>query len=345
MKRLILVLLPGLVACQPSPLQKPPQQTFSRQVYLMGTLCSLTTRGHDRTKELARLERFVEILEEVESELSTWRDDTDLSRFNAAPVGESKQLRQPMCRLFEGLFEWNRETAGAFDPAVGPLIDAWDIRGHGRVPEPTELESALRRSGLRGIGFSADDCKAVRLTDTWIDSGGFGKGEALDRIRMSPEAKSGPWWVDLGGQVAASEVATGESGWGVELADPTQRNRPILQIRLRGGSLATSGGSERDLENRGTRIGHILDPRTGRPAPFDGSVTVWHPSGLVADILSTALYVLGPEKGMAWAESHQVAVLYLTRGGTPANENGEPNILHLASKAFRDQFPVEANRD
>ncbi len=338
MKTWILVLLlPGLLGCPAeAPQSQPPQesQTFSRQLYLMGTLCSLTAKGRDRTSELGRLERFVEVLEDAESELSTWRDDSPWSRFNVAPVGEAKSLSPAMCRLFTQLFQWSLETGGAFDPAIGPLIDAWDIRGGGRVPEADELKAALGRAGLAGIGFSAKRCTAFRRSDTWIDSGAFGKGEALDRIRESPAAGSGPWFIDLGGQVAASEVPAGELGWSVELADPKRRDRPVLTILLTGGSLATSGGSERDLNIGGTRVGHILDPRTGRPATFGGSVTVWHQSGLVADILSTALYVMGPEKGIPWAESREVAVLFLD------TSEQEPAVVSKASSRFQRMFPM-----
>jgi thiamine biosynthesis lipoprotein len=76
---------------------------------------------------------------------------------------------------------------------------------------------------------------------------------------------------------------------------------------MRGGSLSTSGGSERDRFAAGRRISHHLDPRTGEPAAFIGSVSVWHPSAFVADVLSTALFVMGPEKGLSWAEARGLA--------------------------------------
>ena len=77
------------------------------------------------------------------------------------------------------------------------------------------------------------------------------------------------------------------------------------------GSLSTSAGSERDLVVNGVRVGHIFDPRTGRPATFNGSVTVWHERGLAADALSTALYVMGPEAGLRWAAARGIAACYL----------------------------------
>lgn len=319
--------------------------TVSRQVYLMGTVCSLTARGEDRASESTRLERFVEILEGAEAELSTWRQDTPLSRFNRQPLDEPSALTPSLCRLFAELFDWNRQTEGAFDPAIGPLIDAWAIRKSGRIPDSKELGAALVDSGLRGIRFSSQDCTATRLVDTWIDSGAFGKGEALDRIRQSPEASLGPWLVNLGGQVAVSGAKEGDAGWQVDLADPARREWPVMTLELKGGSLATSGGSERDVESEGVRVGHILDPRTGRPALFRGSVTVWHESALVADILSTALFVLGPGKGREWAEKHGVAALFLA-ASSPESGKDRPSVL--ASTRFLEIFPTvepEQRRD
>ncbi len=77
------------------------------------------------------------------------------------------------------------------------------------------------------------------------------------------------------------------------------------------GSLSTSAGSERDLVVNGVRVGHVLDPRTGRPATFDGSVTVWHERGITADALSMALYVMGPVEGLVLAEARGIAACYL----------------------------------
>jgi thiamine biosynthesis lipoprotein len=142
-----------------------------------------------------------------------------------------------------------------------------------------------------------------------MDVGAFGKGEALDRVASVLGA--GPWLVDLGGQVSVGGRSPGDDAWAVAIADPRWRDRPVLEVRLSAGSLSTSAGSERDHVVGGRRVGHILDPRSGQPAAFTGSVTVWHQQGLAADALSTALFVMGPEEGLRWSESRNLAVLYL----------------------------------
>jgi thiamine biosynthesis lipoprotein len=114
---------------------------------------------------------------------------------------------------------------------------------------------------------------------------------------------AGAWLVDLGGQVSVGGPRADGTPWIVDIAHPVDRERPYRQARLREGSLSTSGNSERG--------DHIIDPRDGRPAPFRGAVSVWHRSGLAADALSTALYVMGPADGLRWAEARGVAALFL----------------------------------
>jgi thiamine biosynthesis lipoprotein len=103
----------------------------------------------------------------------------------------------------------------------------------------------------------------------------------------------------------------GGERWTLDLAHPIERQRSVARLEMRRGSLSTSGGSERDLHVNGRRIGHHLDPRTGWPASFEGSVAVWHERGLVADMLSTALYVMGPDEGLQWGARRRLAAAYL----------------------------------
>jgi thiamine biosynthesis lipoprotein len=133
--------------------------------------------------------------------------------------------------------------------------------------------------------------------------------------------------IDLGGQISVGGAPPKLQAWPVSIAHPLDRTKPAADVWLAGGSLSTSAGSERDLTVEGRRVGHILDPRTGRPASFQGSTTVWHESGLIADILSTALFVMGPDEGLRWAETRNIAVCFLEVDASGA-------LRSLSSKAF-----------
>jgi thiamine biosynthesis lipoprotein len=100
--------------------------------------------------------------------------------------------------------------------------------------------------------------------------------------------------------------------WTIPVAHPSRRDEPAALLQLRSGSVSTSSQSERFVTAVGQRVGHVLDPRTGRPVPAWGSVTVITEDPTVADVISTALLVLGPDRGLEWArERKDVAVLFL----------------------------------
>ena len=265
-----------------------------RTVLAMGT--TLTWEGKASVEAQTRAFAAVRALE---ARCSTWQPGSLWSRLNA---GETLSLPPEDLALLRRVADLAQATEGAFDPVLGRLVAAWGLRSGGRTPEPAELDAARRAAGLAHLELEE---AGVRLRKgAALEEGGFLKGHALDLMAMELRAggaRSG--LLDFGGQLLA---------WGsarpVSLADPQDRQRPRCSIRLRNASLSTSGTSERGR--------HLLDPRTGRPCEAWGSVAVVRPTGLEADVLSTALYVLGPERGLAWAEAHRVAAAFLLNDGT-----------------------------
>ena len=288
-------------------------QLVVREAYLMGTRAALAVHAPTRARGLATLETALSVLENAERELSTWRESSEISSLNRQPVGVPWQAPDGLCRMFADVWRWYQVTDGAFDPGIGRLLKAWDIHGKGAVPDPQRARQIRSISGLAHISFDATRCTLQRQADATIDVGAFGKGEALDRVALATGDL--PWMVDLGGQVSVGGTAP-LNGWRVAVADPRDRDRPFLHLRLTKGSLSTSGASERSLVVNGRRVNHIFDPRTGAPAPFTGSVSVWHRQGLAADALSTALVVMGPDEGLRWADAHAIAAVYLIPDGS-----------------------------
>lgn len=301
----------------------------------MGTSATLTTFAAQRPEALARLEALLEQLESTEAQLSTWRNDSESSRLNAAAGNGPFALSPSACRLFRELHRWSRESGGAFDPAIGALTAAWDVHGTGRLPGRSRLLDAMSHSGWKHVTFDSTACTVTLPRGVTLDVGGFGKGEALDRARAAVPGNKAPWLIDLGGQVAVNGTPPPGDGWKIAIAHPLRRDAPYLSVVLRNGSLSTSAGSESDLRVAGRRVGHIIDPRTGQPAPFRGSVSVWHERALVADILSTALYVMGPEEGIRWANARGVAALFLIPGA-----RGE--VTGRPSDRWQQTFPASA---
>ena len=329
----VLVLLSVSLAVMtgpPSAAVGPRATPHSREAVVMGTRVALTTYAATRALGLQRLEHMLEVLEDAEAQLSTWRPDSEVSRLNAAAGRGPQRLTAATCRLLSDVERQVTETGGAFDPAIGALIQAWDLHGAGRVPSNTALAAARERSGWHLVRLDRDTCTLAMPAGASIDVGAFGKGEGLDRVRAEVRDAE-PWLIDLGGQVGVSGVPPNGGGWPVSIAHPRDRGRPAVSLSMTEGSLSTSAGSERDLRVSGRRVGHVLDPRTGAPALFDGSVTVWSQQALVADALSTALYTLGSDAGIRWADAHDVAALFLE-----VALNG--TLSRHSSKAFARRF-------
>ena len=269
----------------------------------MGTSLRIGVYAPSRAAGIAAIEAAFDAVRATDDLLSTWRDNSELARLNHAPLGEPAAVSPALSRILVEVVHWSRETGDAFNPAVGALEDAWDLRGQGRVPDSAELSRARARSGRQAFRLSADGRTLCRMREgAWLDSGGFGKGAALAAARDSLVAHGlTSALLDFGGQVLALGADAGERPWTVPVAHPRHRLEPVARLALRDRSASTSAQSERFVEVRGRRYGHVIDPRTGQPVPPWGSVTVVAADPLLADILSTALLVLGPDAALAWA--------------------------------------------
>lgn len=326
----------------------------------MGAELVATVFAPDRSSASHALNAAFGAVRRADDLLSTWRPDAVLARVNRAPAGRALTLDPALARWLAAVWPWVGYTRGAFDPTIGALVDAWDLRGAGRVPDVTTRKRALRATGtdlftLTCTALTAENAEiaesvvgvcpknfdprppnhvhsavlAVSAVNTvvapaaivrddslaWIDSGAFGKGAALaaavDSLRVAGIADA---FLNFGGQIVALGRTPAGTVWTIGVAHPVHREQSVATVRLSDQSAATTAQSERFVEAAGDTLGHVLDPRTGRPVPPWGSVTVVHRDPLVADILSTALFVMGPDEGLAWLEGRDdVAALFLIR--------------------------------
>ena len=331
LRAVVMGLCLAAVACQ----QPVTPTRVERTVFLMGTLATLVVESPDRPSGVERLDQMVRLIEETEANLSTWREDSLLSQFNRQPVGTWLNVPRPVCLVLDQVGYWYNETDGAFDPAIGALVEVWALRGDGRQPSADELAVARDRSGFHHVRIDSENCALSRAVDAAIDAGGFGKGAALDRVRHAVRDAPGSWLIDFGGQVAVSSNA-GHGGWSIAVAHPEFRDVSILELDLDEGSVATTGGSERDIVTANdVRLGHVIDPRTGQTVSRPGSVTVWHHDALVADMLSTALYVMDAQDAVRWSEARGIAAYF-------ADVNPETGVVdRTATEAFSARFLSE----
>lgn len=320
---LVMIQLPPPSAPPPQPIIQAAGQAaaafLDRKVLAMGTELRLHLEG---TGDLGRAsEAALGESARIEAACSTWNPASAWSRLNAAR-GAWVPLAPEWLDLLAQIKGWTQRTEGAFDPVLMALLQAWDIRQGGRVPALDALAAARRASGQALLELDRQQGLARLLNPAaGVEEGGFLKGYALDAMRRTAAVTSG--WIDFGGQVLA---------WGrpfnVDIADPQDRQKTRCTLVLVEASLSCSGTSERGR--------HILDPRTGEPCPAWGSTAVVATDALSADVLSTALYVLGADAGLAWAEAHATAAAFLLNDGsvrmTTAFRALRPTLIPLESR-------------
>ncbi len=313
---LLLTLLTSLASPMP---RSVSASAVDRTVLAMGTELRVHLEG---SGDLAKAsEAALAESARIEAACSTWNPASAWSRLNAAR-GAALPLAKEWLDLLGQIQVWNRETEGAFDPVLMALIQAWGTREGGRTPAPQVLAEARQAAGsaLLVLDRKAGTAR-LQHPRAGVEEGGFLKGYALDAMRRTAGVPSG--WIDFGGQVLA---------WGrpfsVDIADPRDRRQVRCSLELTEASLSCSGTSERGR--------HLLDPRTGGRCPAWGSTAVVAADGLSADVLSTALYVLGPEAGLAWAEGHAVAAAFLLDDGNVRMSSAfralRPTLVPLESR-------------
>lgn len=291
-------------------------ERVQRRLAAMGTSLVLHVESATRPDALAQSELAVRAIETVEARLSTWRSESELSLANAAAPNKPHELSPELAsdlRIAEAL--WKR-TDAQFDPGLGLLVEAWGLRGEGRVPADGELAELVRDSGWRHFKLEGRSLTRTNARAR-LEEGAFGKGLGLDAALAAIDRESVEQIaLELGGQwIVFSRNA--EDSFPIGIAHCKERERSVLELQLQSGSVATSGNSERAIHIDGREIGHILDGRTGRPADSFGSLTVVARDGATADALATALYVAGPEEALRWASTQpdiEIVVQQITSG-------------------------------
>lgn len=293
-------------------------------------------------------------LDAVDRTMSTYRGDSEISRFNRLASGESLVLSEETWSVLGLAWQVRAETGGAFDPTVGPLVDAWGFGAPGRDAEPTPVADdrlAELRRAIGAIELVAEDRRVLKLENgAALDLSAIAKGWVTDGVSEAlSHAGFASHLVEVGGEVrTAGQSPTGDP-WRIAIERPPARpadSRPGIPapatedrtqsglqkiLPFSDGSLATSGDYRNYWERDGVRYSHTIDPRTGRPVEHAlASASVFHPSCAVADAYATALMVLGPENGLRWADENGIAALLLVYR--------KDSLEELPSRAFRNRF-------
>ncbi len=265
----------------------------------------------------------LDLVEQLESQMTVYRDDSEISRLNARAANESVIVEERLHRLFRRAKELYGATDGAFDITAGPLSKTWGFyRRQGRIPEHQEIVTALNLVGSDKLDLSVNSAaNAVRfdLPGMEINLGGIGKGYALDRAAQLLIQAGVEDFVIHGGQSSVlargSRQGSPENAWHVNVRHPLRDEQLVARFLMRNRALGTSGPARQSFYYRGRRYGHILDPRTGHPVDGVHSCSVVANDAATADALSTAFFVLGVDEATKFCQQHSdVGALFVCDG-------------------------------
>jgi thiamine biosynthesis lipoprotein len=274
----------------------PSEPEAVRARWLMGTVLELRLPAGTGNVDVLAESVFAEVAK-VEEAASLWKPGTELADVHArAAGGDPVVLSEILGGLVQEALRAAEITGGAYSPAVGALVSAYDLRGEGRWP--TEVEKRLAVALARPQGVQYDPrTRSLRLdAGVTLDLDGIAKGFALDRAAAALRARGvEDALLNFGGQLLVIGPPDGAPAREALVASPVEPGASILSIRIRNASLSTSANTERVRSVAGLEAGHLLDPRTGELVRPRGSVTLLASTGAMADALSTAWAVDGPD--------------------------------------------------
>lgn len=329
---LVILILPCIAGCSGG------EKIYRDVRPLMGTIIEISICHSEERQAQFVLQKAFEEMARIENMMSQYREGSEVSRINAQPYDHPVKVSEELFGLLQTSARDNAVSQGAFDITVGPLMKLWPFyKEEIKLPSRQEILDALRSVGTDKIKFNAKE-KTVRFTqpDMALDLGGIAKGYAVDRaIRVIKAAGVKCALVNAGGDLYALGKKPDGKKWRMGVQHPRKLDRLVCAFDIEDTAIATSGDYERFFIKEGRRYCHILNPKTGIPASESVSVTIQANDATQADALATAVFVLGPEKGLVLVEKTpgvEGAIIF-------KGSNGKLDVS--VSSGFKQRFIVD----
>jgi len=333
MNNLKLVLLTALVislsACFPS---NPSNKTeVLLQGHTMGTTYNIkVVATKEQLIELKLQQQIDAALVQVNQEMSTYINNSELSLFNSSSSTEPVEISSGFARVLKESIRLGKLSEGKLDVTVGPLVNLWGFGPEQRpdkIPNEELLAATKKRVGLQNLVLKGN-LLSKKIPDLYVDLSTTAKGYGVDIVAELIESNGFTnYLVEIGGEMRLRGFKRTGELWAIAIEKPITNERSVQQVIIpKDNAVATSGDYRIYFEADGQRFSHIIDPESGKPIKHNlVSVTVIHPSSMTADGLSTTLMVMGIEQGMAFAVKNNLAALFIAK-----TENG-----------FDEQFTVK----
>ena len=333
---LVLALIFGALLFSCTQSSMPPEQ-YGLRGQTMGTTYTVKiVEPKNRLFDQNALKDEIDfLLKSVNQVMSTYISDSELSLLNRAPAGEWLPVSHELLTVLQAARLVSDKSGGAFDVTVGPLVNLWGFgpeeRSNG-VPSDQEIGARKAVVGWHKLELRPDPPSVRKAVDgMYCDLSAIAKGYGVDRVAELLESKGlANYMVEIGGEIRAKGINAKRERWRIGVSSPDAQFAVQRVIAVHDNGVATSGDYRNYFEQDGVRYSHTIDPVTGRPITHKlASVTVIHPSCMMADAFATAVDVLGPDAGMALAEREKLPVFLVVK-----RDAGFEEVMNSAFAAF-----------
>lgn len=260
-----------------------------------------------------------DVLDTVDRQVSTYRSDSDIQRFNALASNQCMSIKAEMAAMLDYAFVLGQQSDGAYDITLLPLLRAWGFSPSSNkqdLPELADIATAKHNTGWAHLSLRNNQlCKVNSAVE--IDLNSLAAGFTVDRIaRRFDELGISSYFIEVTGETFAKGYKPDGSTWQVALEQPNLEGKQIIAkiLPLNNLAVATSGDYRNYKTLQGRRYSHIIDPRSATPITHNtAAVTVVSNATMQADAQATLLLTLGQEEGLKFAEQHAIAALFIVR--------------------------------
>ncbi|WP_133407800.1 FAD:protein FMN transferase [Parashewanella tropica] len=303
----------------------------------MGTTYHIKFVPNDNVPDPKALQAEIDTaLELVNDQMSTYRPNSELSRFNKLKQGQSITVSADLVKVLKASKLLQKQSHGTLDITVGPLVNLWGFGPDKPKVEPppqAQIDAAKAKINIHAI-----EINGLTLTkgskDLYVDLSTIAKGFGVDKVSsiMDKYHISG-YLVEIGGELKVKGTKTDGSAWRIAVEKPVSNERAVQEVIQPGNmAMATSGDYRNYFEENGKRYTHIIDPNTGYPVQHKlVSATVLHPSCMMADGYSTSMMVLGTKRALELAKKENLAIMLI--------EKHKDGFKVIYSDAFKPYVP------
>lgn len=336
-KRAVLSLTALLLLFMAASAEPGPAKTFQKSRALMDTFVTITAVSDSSDRAEAAIDRAFGVIDRFGEKIDFFKSTSELSEINRNAGIRPVKVSPETFEVIEAAIRTARLSDGAFDPTIGPIIRLWDFY-HKKKPSDAEVRARLPLVNYRNVVLRKERLTVfLKKKGMLLDLGGIAKGFAADLASADLQASGiGAGIVAIAGDIRAFGKKPDGKPWNIGVKNPRQKGKDdelFARVRLTDKAISTAGDYERSFMVGNVRYHHILDPKTGFPASASISVSVISDKGVLSDGFDNAVFVLGPEKGLALVRKMGFDAIMIDR----------ESVLHVTD-GLKDAVTIEKPR-